>query len=330
LSNVEYRKLQETKGGSYLISLPKGWVNRMGLKGGATVALIEESDGTIVIKTSGMEEVERPNVAVVELDDIVGREILGKYLMGADIIHIRAPRRITLDQREKIKNTLTVLVGTEIIEEKPNEIIVQCLLSPLAIPIKTLLRRAHILALQMHVDAITAFKDRDEDLARSVVKRDDDLNRLYFLIVRQLRSIVQNPRLSEKAGISLVECLDYRLVARALESNGDQAVTIAKSAIALKPYELPLEVVEGIVRLSELVRKMQDETIISLFKMDTKYAENYVKKELGDKAHALLEQLNQMILEQPSNIALYLNEIANSLRRIKENCIDIADLIVKP
>ncbi|RLF13698.1 MAG: hypothetical protein DRJ97_07590 [Thermoprotei archaeon] len=330
MSSVEYRKLQETKSGSYLISLPKGWVTRMGLKGGATVALVEESDGTIVIKTGRMEEIEKPNVAVVELDDIVGREILGKYLMGADIIHIRAPRRITLDQRERIKNTLTALVGTEIIEEKPNEIIVQCLLSPLAIPIKTLLRRAHILALQMHIDAITAFKDKDEDLAKSVVRRDDDLNRLYFLIVRQLRSIVQNPRLSEKAGISLVECLDYRLVARALESNGDQAVTIARSAIALRHYELPLEVVEGLVNLSELVRRIQDETITSLFKMDTRYAENYIKKELGVKAHSLLEQLNQMILEQPSTIALYLNEIANSLRRIKENCIDIADLIVKP
>ncbi|RLF18696.1 MAG: hypothetical protein DRN06_00670 [Thermoprotei archaeon] len=330
MSNVEYRKLQETKSGSYLVSLPKGWVTRMGLRGGATIMLMEESDGSIIIKSGSVEEVEKPNVAVVELDENVGREILGKYLIGADIIHIKAPRRITLEQREKIKNTLTALVGTEIIEEKSNEIIVQCLLSPLAIPIKTLLRRAHILALQMHIDAITAFRDKDEDLAQSVVKRDDDLNRLYFLIVRQLRAIVQNPRLSEKAGISLVECLDYRLVARALESNGDQAVTIAKSAMALKPYEAPGDVIEGLLNLSDIVRKIQEEALTALFKLDTKHAENYVKRELGSKAQSLMEQLNQRILEQPSTMAFYLNEIANSLRRIKENCIDIADLVVKP
>jgi len=302
----------------------------MGLKGGATVALMEESDGTIIIRSGGIEDVEKLNIAVVELDENVGREILGKYLIGADIIHIKASKRITLDQREKIKNTLTALVGTEIIEEKPNEIIVQCLLSPLAIPIKTLLRRAHILSLQMHIDAITAFRDKDEDLAKSVVRRDDDLNRLYFLIVRQLRSIVQNPRLSEKAGISLVECLDYRLVARALESNGDQAVTIAKSAIALRPYDPPPDIVEGLMSLSELIRKIQDEALTALFKLDTKHAENCVKRELGSKVHSLMEQLNQRILELPSTMAFYLNEIANSLRRVKENCIDIADLVVKP
>jgi phosphate uptake regulator len=330
MNSVEYRKLQETKSGSYLVSLPKKWVAQMGLKGGMTVTLVETSDGNLIIRAGEAEEAERLNIATVELDDIVSREILGKYLIGADIIHVKAPKRIALDQRERIKNVLTVLVGTEIIEEKPNEIIVQCLLSPLAIPIKTLLRRAHVLALQMHVDAITAFRDKDEDLAKSVVRRDDDLNRLYFLIVRQLRSIVQNVRLAEKAGISLVECLDYRLAAKALESNGDHAVTIAKSAMALRPYDLPADIVEGMVGLSELVRRIQDETINSLFKMDTRYAENYIKKELGAKAQELFEQLNQRILEQPSTIALYLNEIANSLRRIKENCVDIADLIVKP
>ncbi|MCX8204369.1 MAG: phosphate uptake regulator PhoU, partial [Candidatus Nezhaarchaeota archaeon] len=266
MGHVEYRKLQKTKSGSYLVSIPKEWISRMGLREGATVALIEESDGALFIKAGVPEEAEKPNVSVIELDDVVNREILSKYLMGVDIIHIKAPRRITLDQRERVKNALTVLIGTEIIEEKPNEITIQCLLSPLAIPIKTLLRRAHILALQMHADAITALKDRDEDLAESVIKRDDDLNRLYFLIVRQLRTIIQNPRLSEKAGVSLVECLDYRLAARALESNGDQAVIIARSAIALRSHELPTEIVERILSLSELIRRMQAETMSSLFK----------------------------------------------------------------
>ncbi|MCX8204604.1 MAG: hypothetical protein N3H31_03040, partial [Candidatus Nezhaarchaeota archaeon] len=71
-------------------------------------------------------------------------------------------------------------------------------------------------------------------------------------------------------------------------------------------------------------------TMSSLFKMDIRYAENYVKRELGSKAHIMLEQLSQAILEQPLTAAIYLNEVVGSLRRIKENCVDIADLIVKP
>lgn len=326
---VEYRRLQESKGGSYLISIPKRWVERMGLKGGTTVVLMEAEDGSLILKAGREEEAEKGSVAVIELDENVEREVLGKYLMGASIVHIKSPKRITLDERERVKRTLTVLIGTEIIEETPNELVIQCMLSPIAIPVKTLLNRAHRLALQMHVDAIASLKERDEELAQSVIKRDEDLNRLYFLIVRQLRSILQTARLSEKAQVSLVECLDYRLVARALEFNGDQAVAIAKSSIALKSYEVPAEILNKLIDLSEIVRRMQEGSLIALFKHDTKHAEGYIKHELAPKTNSMIEQLNQLILQQPSTPAYYLNEIVNSLRRMKESSIDVADLVVK-
>ncbi|MEM2059072.1 MAG: phosphate uptake regulator PhoU, partial [Thermoproteota archaeon] len=92
---------------------------------------------------------------------------------------------------------------------------------------KTLFKRAYVIAQQMHGDSMMALLERDVELAQNTIKRDEDLNRIYFLIVRQLRTIIRNPRLADKAGIKLYECLDYRLAAKSIESVGDEAVSIA-------------------------------------------------------------------------------------------------------
>ncbi len=327
--NVEFRKLHVTRSGSYLVSLPKRWVTRVGLKSGSLVEVLEIGDGSLLVKPKITEEEERQTVAVIELSDVVGREVLGNYLLGADVIRIKSPHRITLSQREKIKEVLAMLTGIEIVEEKPQEIVLQCLLSPLAIPIKTLLRRASILAFQMHTDAITALKEHDYELAGSVINRDSDLNKIYFLIVRQLRAIIQNPSLSEKAEVSLMETLDYRLVARALESIGDQAVSIARNVISLKDKEVKPEVLDKIVKLSELIKQMQEKAMQSLFNADIKQAEILVRLKMGQETLNMIEDLNQEVIKEQSPVAVHLSEILTSLRRIRENCIDIADLVIR-
>ena len=45
----------------------------------------------------------------------------------------------------------------------------------------------------MQRDAVNSFIDGDSSLAKSVIARDDENNRLYFLLVRILRTIIQSP-----------------------------------------------------------------------------------------------------------------------------------------
>ena len=63
----------------------------------------------------------------------------------------------------------------------------------------------------MHRDAVTDLIEGDVHLAKNVVARDDEVNRLYFLLVRILRTFIQNPGLSEKLEILPIDCLDYCL-----------------------------------------------------------------------------------------------------------------------
>ena len=96
-----------------------------------------------------------------------------------------------------------------------------------------ILQRNHASAARMIRDASSSFINLDTDLAKNVIERDVENNKFYFLLVRILRTIIQNPRLSEKFGITPIECLDYRLAASIIEAIGDVCVQMSSTTLAL-------------------------------------------------------------------------------------------------
>jgi len=109
---------------------------------------------------------------------------------------------MTPDVREEVSTAIRKLVGLEIVEEDATSMTVQSLLQPASMPVKSTLRRAYALAANMHREAEVALVRRDADLAVSVERRDDEVDRLYFLMVRQLRPALRKPSMTERLGIS--------------------------------------------------------------------------------------------------------------------------------
>src|SRR4030067_3642968 len=235
----ELRKVQRTPTGTFFVCLPRSWAERNGLRKGALVALDETSDGKLLIDAKyGAEPL--PTVAVLAPGPFLSREIIGRYLLGFDVIRIEAKERIDFDVRSVVKATVGSLIGLEIVEETYSQIVLQCLLEPSGFPPEKILRRNYAIVAGMHRDALGSFIDGDSQLAKSVTARDDESNRLYFLLVRILRTIIQNPGLSEKLGITPIDCLDYRLAASLIEAIGDACVQVASKTIELtgvKPSE---------------------------------------------------------------------------------------------
>lgn len=330
MATFHLRKVLKTKSGSFLLAIPKTWALKMGLKRGDQLVVEELDNGSLIVRARAEteEEGEKLSETTLEYGETLERDLLSRYLIGYDIIRVVSKTRLTLEQRDRIKRAVASLVGVEVIEEKANEVVLQCLLSPLAVPLKTLFKRADVIAQQMHRDSIKALVDRDVELAQSVVKRDEDLNRMYFLIVRQLRTIMRNPRLSEKAGVKLHDCLDYRLAAKSIESIGDEAVSIAKNVVKLISNKAKLELEPEIVELSDLVDKMHVDAFNSLMKAD--YALSTQVINMSNKMRDIAEQLNVKALKLPLDVAFYTSSVITGLRMIGEICVDIADLVVRP
>jgi phosphate uptake regulator len=319
---VEVRKIQKTPDGTFLISLPKSWARGFDLKKGSPIYVRERGDGCLVLDPQYA--IETTPEITLKLSSRIEDNILSSYLLGYEVIVIEAPRITPMD-RKKIKHSINRLVGVEIVEEDSQRIVLQCLLKATAFSPDKILRREYVLSSSMYRDALKALASGDLTLVESIEQRDDEVDRLYFLLVRLLRSMIINPRLSEKLGVSLIDCLDYRLIASLIEGIADQTAEMAKIITQLHKQKVPQKVVESICDVGEKILEAYDETMMATFSKEEKMLNLAVQKR--DEISPIIGNLENNFTKLPSEISSPLFIFASILRRIFDCQKDIIDLI---
>ena len=322
---MELRKVQRTSSGSFFVCLPKGWAERVGLDRGSVVAISELADGRLGIDAKYDVEPE-PRVAVIKPSPYLDREITGKYLLGYDIIRVVAEDRISPDDRECVKQASSDFVGLEIVEEDYSKIVLQCLLDPSTFPPEKILRREYSIASSMHRDAVRAFVGGDLHLAGNVVARDVEVDRLYFLLVRILRTIIQRPGLSERLGVRAIACLDYRLMASLVESVGDLGVEVAEKAVELGGESLSKELSEPLLRLHDAVFGSHERALEAVFSRDIEVAES-VRRERG-RIEEMLSGVEE-VAGEAGGLGACAMAVAGLVGRIFDCGVDVADLVMR-
>lgn len=322
---VELRKVQRTGGGTFFVCLPKDWAERNRLGKSAIVALSETADGRIIVDAKY--NVERaPQIAVIRPSPLLDREIMGEYLLGYDIIRVEAKDRVSSEDRERIKRSSSRLIGLEIVEEDYSKIVMQSLLDSSAYAPDKILQREHSIASSMHRDAVTALIESDEHLAKNVIARDIEVNRLYFLLVRILRTVIQNPGLSEKLGILPIDCLDYRMTASLVEAIGDKSVQLAELTVELKSGKIGKDLAQLMLRLHKIAFDAHENALKAMFTRDIALAEA-VRGE-RKTIESLMNEAESMVHKSYSNIAPQVLTATSLMRQIYDHGLDIADLVM--
>jgi len=320
---MELRKVQKTRGGTFFVTVPKEWAIQNGITRSSVVATTISSDGRLIINPKYDLE-PTPQTVVIKPTPYLSREIIGKYLLGYDFIRIEAKDRITIEQRETIKETSSRLIGLEIIEEDIAKIVMQCLLEPSALSPEKVLRREQLITSGMYSDAFTAFVEGDTQLARSVVARDNEADRLYFLLVRILRTIIQNPGLNEKLGVSPIDCLDYRLSASLVELIGDLSSQIADYVIRLKGRRLTNDLLDSLKKLSKAVHESYNDAIAAFLSHNILIASSVRDKR--DEITRLHRQVESACNSLPMDVAQTVISVTSLICQVYDYSVDISDL----
>jgi phosphate uptake regulator len=321
---MELRKVQET-GGTYLVSIPKGWADRVGVKRGSLIAIMERPDGSIIMDPQYKLEKEASTVTVAP-SPFLDRELTGNYLLGFDTIIINSRTRLQSDVRTTVREAIKRLIGLEIVEEDSGKIVLQCLLEPSSFPPEKIMRREHVFTVSMLKDVMVAFVENDSSLAKTIIERDDEVDRLYFLLVRLLRTVVLNPVLAERLQTSLIDCLDYRLVANYLESIGDQTEEMAKAIMENGHLVVPNELFQKICKLGDISTELLDTSMRGIFSKDLELAVHVLME--APKVKSLVSEIDKLLTNQSSEAISYISGLAFSLNRICDYSIDIADLVM--
>jgi phosphate uptake regulator len=312
--------------GTIVVSLPKDWVKRNGIKKGADISVEELSARKLLVRPYENREEEQKKIVIQyggEDFGEVANGVTGAYLLGYDLIKIAGSKVISREDRQTIKETMRRLVGLEILDEDAKNITFQFLLEPTAITPEKIVRRMSGLLDGMLNDTSEALSKRDSKLMALVSERDDEVDRLYFLLVRVTRAAVVRPEVAERYGLSPVDLLDYRVLASFLESTGDAVTELSR-----KLHDSP-----G----SKQVSRGYSECVARLKEMNDLATQGFLSRRAGrprtvSKRMGLLAQEVSArlaaIAKEPSGEAPSVAEILASLERVSRLLVDVSDLAV--
>lgn len=319
-----------TGGSTYIVSIPKWWADSVGIKQGDLVEMVLQPDSSLLVMPKKPEREARSTarmmVSTVESPEYVGRRLIAYYLAGYNNILVLFKGSSTSVRQHLKRLVRNKLVGVEVVEESSNRLVLQCLLGPVEFPLRSAISRMYSLSTLMHTDSIKAVLNADRMLAEDVESRDDDVDRLYFYVVRQLKSAVSDRLLLEEIGLKTPrDCLGYRLVAKSLERIADHAVKIA-STLQTVNEPVPDKLAEALREASEIAINVCENAIKALFREDEALSLKAIS--LANEASVFEEKLVRMLLKsrtKPESIA-GLRLVLESVRRTAEYGADIAEI----
>ncbi|MFX0125935.1 MAG: PhoU domain-containing protein [Candidatus Hodarchaeota archaeon] len=326
---MEVRKIQVTGAGdTRIISLPKEWTERHRLNKGSNVIIKELSTGDLIIypQKSPIESQKR-TTRIIESGH-VSRDILAAYLLGSDIITVVSKDRDPLARKGAIKDLSRQLIGLEILGETQQRIELHFLIDSSSLPNpREYVRRCFSIANQMQQDVVTAFLNSDISLAEEVIERDVEVNRLYFLIVRMLKIMVDDKR--EISYLKSTACLDWRMVATFSEDLGDASVEFARM---VKKYPNMNETIlpgtlKKIDELSKLTTEVLNKSLDYFLEQNVEEAEE-LKNTISTKLNSIHEEIQKDISMLNKEVVWKLSSLLNLFKELRETAIDIGDLII--
>jgi phosphate uptake regulator len=348
--DLGYRKVQSTGRGSYIISLPKMWVQDTGLKKGSEIDFNVKADSSLTLVPRKLKEKYEDETdnrlkeyyinAEPEEEDLLStlRMIKALYVISADVIRIHFKG---VADAAKCKNEIRqfardTLLGAEIIDERIDEITLQILIKHSEFPIEKAVRRMAIVALSANREAMEALKKPSQALFQSVINARNDVNRLGHYVVRQLKFGIERNLFRELGFKTPKEFLLYRIIVNDIKNIGENALNIVNNLETLQKQikdqlvfikgPIDEEVHSQMLQFNTEAHKLFEEATKAMFKRAYNDAEKIISKR-GSYVALETELIRLMTSKKlDPNIAAILRLMMDSSRRILDYGQDVAEL----
>lgn len=224
---MNMRKLISFGKNSYIISLPKLWIDKNKLKKGDLISVEENKEG-LLLRTNNAKIKEEPKRIVINAENKnltqLNTEIISAYLNNYNIIEVISEDLKT--NAPTVRDMLRDLAGLEIINQSLKRIVAKDLININEISIKTLIRRMDNITRAMMEDAIECFDGVNH--ANSLAHIDEEINRLHFLTDRVIRSGLKDVRIANSLGTNSLKLHSNHTVTTKIERIADNVKRISR------------------------------------------------------------------------------------------------------
>jgi len=326
------RKIQLSGGSTYIISLPKEWVEELKIKVGENVTVVKNSNESLTLFPREHSNDKNETIAIInssqkDSGESVKRKIIAAYLAGYKTIRIKTKgMKIPTEHSRSVRDLVhSSMIGTEIVESSSDAITIQILTRLPELSFESALKRMYLMATNMVKESIEALEEMDIPHADEIINMDDEVDRFGLYMRRNLVLAVENQSVLEDMGLKRPsDCLEYRTIVSKIERIGDHASLIAKR-IKFVEDEIDSKIIIKIKKLSEKALQVFEDAITAVQNHDFQKGEN------------VTESISQVINEEKEIMAKIKDAEKNStvikfvledLRRIVEYSGDIAEIAI--
>lgn len=324
------RRIQISGGSTYTISLPKKWIDELGIKNGDNMTIVKNANRSLTL-FPGL-DTEKPTKRAImtisqkDSDESIRRKIIALYLTGYKTIQITSKGVKILSAHSRLIKDLVrkSMIGTEIVESDSESITIQILTRLPELTFDVALKRMYLMTANMHREAIEALKKFDVEYGEEVVRMDDEVDRFSLYMMRTLIMAIQNASMLYDVGLRQPsDCLNYRTVISRIERIADHAAMIAKRIKFLKD-PLDPKLLKEIDTLSTQALNCFENSISALTKNDPALAEK-IAANITDVVEKEKE-LTYGMRESKNSTAIKF--ILEDIRRTAEYASDIVEVVI--
>lgn len=301
----ELRKLQSVGYSTLAVSIPKGYAQEMNLKKGDSMLFREDADGTLrLIPATKAKKSSKATIRAeqVEGDDMLVRLMVGAYALGYDTIEVVGKGRLERGTVSLAVKTIKRLMGMEVVDSDDRRIVSQSFTDPTKFPVDSLIKRLQILVSQSLERVIEALDSEHTGDLGEVVRVQEEIDELYWLIARQLLVALNRRELASEVGIeSPLHASGDRVSAKTLDEIGKIISEMAEELADFRDKwtKMDPEVVESVRKVATKAREAFSTTMESLLTPDIKMIE--ASASLADETVRLEKSITHNMLERGEN-----------------------------
>lgn len=216
-----------------MVSLPNEWMKKNNLQKGDVVYIEENGDNEITL--SPKEKAKKRELKEIIINgtgkdfEVIKREVYSAYISNFNIIKIVDEN---LEEKSRyIRDAVHGLVALEIMGQTKNMIIARDFLNVKKISISGLVRRTDIIIRNMISDTMICMKQNNFE---SVNERDNDINRIFFLVNRVLNRAIEDPKILNSLNLIGDDILYTHWLFMTFEKIGDECKRFCRAVTQAK------------------------------------------------------------------------------------------------
>ena len=323
------RKIQQTGGSSFTISLPLDWARAYGVKKNQPVDVETQVDGALVIRPprlrGGKTDPVRLQAKPGTKDSLLLRRLIGAYVRGCTQLVVSSADREMPEAHSVVERFLRMSVGMEIVEERAGEIVIKDIADPAEVTMVQTLRRMTHLTRQMVRQSVESVGNGEAGIA-GLDELENDVDRLYLFMERKHQLFLIHPSLASAEGVRLSDSHWMFLASRSMERVGDHAMRIASQAPILHKDRQTERICSILSAQGKAVAEIYVASMQTLLEWDIDGANALIESNIQKRP--IFDSVLLKAADLAPRISISAAYVVSSMRRISEYSDNIAEIAI--